>query len=353
MAACPQALTDRQRAGTALRCDAVVGDKEAEIQELLRTQEGVISRRQVLAAGSNDVEIERRLRRREWARIHPGVYVEHTGPPTWSQLAWAAVLYHWPAALAGDTALAAQRVRGYEQRTGSPIEVSVDRDRRVVRRLGIVVRQHARFESLCQMQLDPPRQRLEHALLGVASRKRALDRSVGVLADAVQQGRTTPRRLIEALDERPRLRHRALLRMVLVDVQSGVHSVLEHRYLVDVERAHGLPTGKRQRRTQLDGFITFRDVDYVDHGLTVELDGRIGHTEVEDQWSDLERDVSTITAGDVTLRGGWVHVLDPCRLAVAVARVLVSLGWSGWITPCSPDCGAFPAPGAEGALQTG
>jgi putative AbiEi antitoxin of type IV toxin-antitoxin system len=326
---------------------------ETKIQAHLRLQNGVLSRRQVLAAGLKDADIERRLRRREWARVHPGVYVEHTGPLTWDQQAWAAVLYYWPAALAGESALAVQNVRGYEQRVGSLIEISVDRNRRVIRRMGIVVRQNARFESLCQMQLDPPRQRLEHALLGVASRKRGLDRSVGVLADAVQQGRTTPRRLLDALAERPRLRHHAVLRTVLADVQSGVHSVLEHRYLTDVERAHGLPSGARQRRMRIAGGVTFRDVDYVDEGLTVELDGRIGHGAVEDMWSDLERDVLTITIGGVTVRAGWVHVLDPCRLARAVATVLVSLGWTEWITPCSGDCGAFSAPGAEDALQTG
>jgi hypothetical protein len=326
---------------------------ETKIQAHLRLQDGVLSRRQVLAAGLRDADIERRLRRREWARVHPGVYIDHTGPLTWNQQAWAAVLYYWPAALACDSALAVQNVRGYEQRVGSLIEISVDRDRRVVRRVGIVVRQNVRFESLCQMQLDPPRQRLEHALLGVASRKRGLDRSVGVLADAVQQGRTTPRRLLEALKERPRLRHRAVLLTVLADVQSGVHSVLEHRYLTDVERAHGLPNGTRQRRMRIAGGVTFRDVDYVDEGLTVELDGRIGHSAVEDMWSDLERDVLTITIGGLTIRAGWVHVLDPCRLARAVATVLVALGWTGWITPCSPDCGAFSAPGAEDARQTG
>jgi hypothetical protein len=323
-----------------------------ELDALLRLQDGVLSRRQVLDAGLTDVDIERRLRRRECARIHPGVYLEHTGPPTWNQRAWAAVLFYWPAALAGSSALAIQEVRGFEPKAGAPIEVSVDRDRRVVRQLGIVVRQHARFDTLCQMQLEPPRQRLEHAALGVASGKAGLDRSVGVLADLVQQGRTTPRRLLDALRERPRLRHRAILQMVLVDVQSGVHSVLEHRYLKDVERAHGLPTGERQRRTVAGGTITYRDVEYVDFGVTVELDGRIGHSEVADQWSDLERDIATFIAGGVTVRAGWVHVLDPCRLAKAVASLLAMQGWTGVIKPCSPNCGAFSAPGAENTRQT-
>jgi hypothetical protein len=35
----------------------------------------------------------------------PGVYVNHTGDPTWLQRAWAGVLYYWPAALAGASAM--------------------------------------------------------------------------------------------------------------------------------------------------------------------------------------------------------------------------------------------------------
>jgi len=323
-----------------------------QLETILRSQDGVIARPQALAAGITDVDIARKLRRREWGRAHPGVFVDHTGPLTWRQRAWAAVLFYWPAALAGESALAIQKLRGYEPKAGSPIEISVGRDRRVVRRLGIVVRQHVRSETLCLMDLDPPRQRLEHALLDVASRKRGLDQSVGVLADAVQQGRVTPRRLLEALSERPRLRHRAILRMVLIDVQSGVHSVLEHRYLKDVERAHRLPSGDRQRRVDSDGSVTYRDVDYAEFRTTVELDGRIGHSEVADQWADLERDIVTITSGGLTVRAGWIHVLDPCRFAVAVSTVLKAQGWTGTLTPCSPNCRGNSAPGAEFPRQT-
>jgi Transcriptional regulator, AbiEi antitoxin len=347
---CPQPHVSRKPAGGHGRCPFAMD--QGTLDSHLRLQDGVISRRQALEAGLTDVDIERRLRRREWARIHPGVYVEHTGPPTWRQRAWAAVLFYWPAALAGRSALAIQNVRGYEQEPGAPIEVSVDRDRRVVRRLGVVVRQHVRADTLAQMELSPPRQRLEHATLDVASAKRGLDRSVGVMADVVQQGRTTPKRLLEALSQRPRLRHRCILRMVLADVQSGVHSVLEYRYVKDVERGHGLPLAKRQRRTDSGGSVTYRDVDYVDFGVTVELDGRIGHSEVADQWSDLERDVATMTGGGLTVRAGWIHVLDPCRLADAVSKVLVAKGWTGTIRACSPNCGVISAPGAENARQT-
>ena len=68
---------------------------------VLRAQDGVISRTQALECGLDDNDLERLLRRRELARIHPGVYVDHTGQPTRTQRAWAGVLFHWPAALAG------------------------------------------------------------------------------------------------------------------------------------------------------------------------------------------------------------------------------------------------------------
>jgi hypothetical protein len=73
------------------------GMNELAIAELLALQSGVISRPQVLAAGGCDHDIARHLRRRIWARIHDGVYVDHTGEPSWKQRAWAAVLYYWPA----------------------------------------------------------------------------------------------------------------------------------------------------------------------------------------------------------------------------------------------------------------
>ena len=62
-----------------------------------------------------------------------------------------------------------------------------------------------------------------------------------VLADACQQRRTTAARLAATLTSMSRLRHRALLLEILGEVASGAYSVLERRYLRDVERAHGLP----------------------------------------------------------------------------------------------------------------
>jgi hypothetical protein len=158
--------------------------------------------------------------------------------------------------------------------------------------------------------------------------------------------------LIAALEELPRLRHRRLLLEILRDVDAGAYSVLERRYLVKVERPHGLPTAERQRRVQQGKNVAFRDVDYVELGTSVELDGRIGHEESTDRWADLDRDLAAVAGGELTLRAGWGQVLEPCRLADVVGRILRERGPVPTLRGCGSGCpvsdlATSPAPGAE------
>jgi hypothetical protein len=307
-------------------------------------QDGVISRQQLVEIHPGrslvelDAMIRSNLRQRRWAPVCRGVYVDHTGPLTWRQQAWAAVLFHAPAALAGHSALHAWGVRGHEPRPGSPIYVCVDRTRSVERRMGTHVRQIARMETLCVMGAGIPRQRVEHALIDVASAHRHLDDCVAVLADAVQDRRTTAPRLLLALGARTRVRHRALMREVLGEVQTGVQSVLEHRFKVDVERAHGLPEALRQTRVLAGTKVTERDAEYAEFGVVVELDGRIAHEEPAKRWADVDRDISAAIVGQITIRPGWRHLLEPCALARSLSELLRSRGWAGHPTPCSADC---------------
>lgn len=322
-----------------------------ELAAILAAQDGVISRRQVLGCGGSDIDIERKIRRREWARIHDGVYVDHTGTPTWSQRAWAAVLFHWPAALAGRSALVGHRMRSPESEEGSDIEVMVAHGRRVVDVPGVRTSTVTDLDACSQMHLSPPRARLEHSVMSVASRAKSEDAAVAVIADACQSRRTTPKRLAECLRQRSRLRHRKLLLTVLEDVASGAYSALERRYLSRVERPHGIPTASRQRRVVRGRSAAYRDVDYVGLRTVAELDGRLGHEKAADRWADLERDIASVVDGDVTVRIGWRQVLEPCRLAGLVGRLLQARGWTGEVTPCGPGCqasdkGVHPAPGA-------
>ena len=313
---------------------------EGSLRDVLRHQAGVVSRRQVLAYGGDDDLVERRIRRREWARVHPGVYVDHTGPLSWHQRAWAAVLLHWPAALSHDSALEAHRPDRRPPAADAPIHVAIDVRRRQAERAGIRLHRVTRLADRVQDNRTPPRVTFEEAVLQVASDAPDEAAAVAVLADACQSRRTTPERLTTLVRLRTRLPRRRFLKEVLEDVAAGAYSALEHRYLTRVERPHGLPTAQRQRRVRRGRTPAYRDVDYVGLGVVVELDGRLGHELQSDRWNDLERDIDSVVAGDITVRVGWRQVLSPCRLADAVARLLGARGWAGELRSCGPDCWA-------------
>ena len=315
---------------------------------LLSEQEGVIARRQALRLGLTDPDLARLVRRKDLVRVHPGVYVDHTGRLSWSQRAWAALLFSWPAALCSDSALVAHGVRSATRelerevrrdQSGVPLmHVAVDARRHVTEPPGVRVHRVTDLASRVQSNVRPFRLRLEHALLQVASAVRDDAVAIATLADACQERRTTPGRLLDALAAHPNLPRRRFLREVLEDVATGAYSVLEHRYLTRVERPHGLPTARRQRRVRAGRTAAYRDVEYLELGAVVELDGRLGHELAGDRWADLSRDVGALLAGDSTMRLGWGHVLEPCRTALVVGRFLRVRGWAGDPAPCGPEC---------------
>lgn len=82
----------------------------------------------------------------------------------------------------------------------------------------------------------------------------------------------------------------------------------------------------------------FRDVRYTGQHALVELDGRFGHVDSDDRWADLDRDLEAAVTGQITIRLGWGQVLEPCRVAIALGRILRSRGWDGSVAACGPDC---------------
>lgn len=326
------------------------------LAELLELQSGVLSRRQVLAApGESEPSIRRRLRRRTWVAIHPGVYVDHTGPPTWLQRAWAAVLYAWPAALYGDSAIRACDGPGRrERRDDGPVHVAIAHSRTVWVPAGptapgaaeaapaLVVHRVRRFHERVLWTGSPPRMRMEHAVLQAATSRRDRLAVVQALADAVQSRRTTAARLEEALADWPRYPDRDFVAGVLDDIAQGACSVLEHGYLSLVERAHGLPRADRQVRASARGPV-HRDVVHRRQGLVVELDGRLFHDSARSRDLDMDRDLDAAVDGLSTVRIGWGQVYRrPCRTAVRIGTLLQQRGWTGAITSC-PQCAARAA----------
>ncbi|MFT4200364.1 hypothetical protein [Gordonia sp. (in: high G+C Gram-positive bacteria)] len=300
------------------------------LDEILALQDGVLTRVQALAGGLTEAELRTKLRR-EWVRLHPGVYITHTGPPTWRQRAWAAVAGLPQSALSHQSALCAA---GLGSPSG-PIHVAVGRKCHAPDRPGVRIHRYARLEEHAWWHTLPPRIRVEHALLDVAGEATTQIDAIASLADAVQARVTSVGRIRHALSERTVCRRRKLIAEVLTDIAEGTCSVLEHGYLTRVERPHGLPKPLRQAPTRA-GRRGLHDVEYRQWGLIVELDGRFAHDTARARDRDLERDLDAAARLDRrTVRLGWGQVFErPCSTAEKIGALLQTQGWTGVPTSC-------------------
>ena len=243
---------------------------------------------------------------------------------------WAAVLFHWPAALCNVSAV---------NLSGDVIHVAIHASRTATRLPGVRVHRLAGFDSRVLWNLSPPRDKLEEALLDVAAQADSPSAALAVVADACQRRRTTPRRVAEALSGRSRISHGRWLRRILSDVEAGVLSVLEASYHHRVARSHGLPSGRRQARERTEDGVVYRDVELEAYRLVIELDGRTHFEDVRTRWRDMDRDLLAASATKMTLRLGWIHCEErACRTAVRLAKVLAHRGWKGVPRPCGPGC---------------
>lgn len=310
----------------------------ADVADLLALQSGVVSRAQLIAAELAPHDIRRMERRRELSRIMTGVYLDHTGEPTWLQRAWAAVLHAAPAALCHDSALRAADGPGRRDREGSPIHVAIDRDRRLVAPRGVRFHRLGRLDERVQWNTSPPRVRMEEAVLDVALDKADETALIATLAGAVQARRTTAARVRAVLDGRPRVPRREFVGGVLDDIDQGTCSVLEHGYLHRVELPHRLPASLRQVGGTSSARSLSRDVVYGRYAQVVELDGRLFHDSAEQRDADLDRDLDAAVEKLGTVRIGWGQVFrTPCRTAHRVGALLRARGWDGHPAVC-PSC---------------
>ncbi len=303
---------------------------------VLALQSGVISRRQLTAAGARGHDVKRLLRRRDLVRLYDGVFVDHTGQPTWVQRAWGGVRRAGPAARARDRALRAGDGPGRAGRDDTVIHLAVDRHRTLRVPSGYQLHRISDFEAKVQWNASPPRLRIEEALVDVAAAATRDFDAIAFLADAVRARRTTPERIREALGARARIARRDFLHGVLTDLGQGTCSVLEHGYLTLVERPHGLPVGERQLLDSVNGPL-YRDVVYA-VGQIVELDGRMWHDSPHQRDADLDRDLDAAVDRLGTVRLGWGQVFArPCATAYRVGRLLHARGWPGTTRTC-PAC---------------
>ena len=297
---------------------------------LAQLQDGVVSREQAIGLGLSRTAVTRLVRDGFWVRMARGIYLTAAMSPTWPALAWAGVLIGGDAARLGG--LAAAHLYGLVAEPPPSIDVLIPVTLSRPRITGpwCFVRERPGARSPRTVG-SPPRLTIEDTVLDLVCDPDCGDReAVDWLTRAVNSRRTTPRRILRAAEHRHFLRQRTLIFAVLDDVAAGARSPLEVDYLNLVERAHGLPVGRRQasrRGTEVD-------VLYEGYGLLVELDGRLGHTGMG-RFRDMHRDNAATSDGLATLRYGKADVFGvPCAVADEVAHNLVRRGWEGSAHRC-------------------
>ncbi|MGH3095915.1 MAG: type IV toxin-antitoxin system AbiEi family antitoxin domain-containing protein [Streptosporangiales bacterium] len=308
----------------------------AELDALIARQCGLVSRSQLLSHGITGGTARTRVEAGRWRRTYPGVYATITGRLSREGEIWAALLYAGEGATVSHQTAA--ELHGLVDDADAEVDVMVPVGRRVRSRRRVRVHYAHRLPQTRNKVRVPPVVGIDDTVLDLVDASAHPREAVDWVSRAVQRRRTTAGRLRSALESRKKIRWRDAVSGVLADVSTGAETPLELAYLRLVERAHGLPTGTRQRHRKVGRATQWIDVDYEEYAVRVELDGRLGHTG-DGAFRDRARDNVSSEEGYVTLRYGWTETrFDACATAVQVSKLLQRHGWAGAPVPCGPDC---------------
>jgi len=307
-------------------------------QRLLRHQHGVVTYAQLLARGFTDNGIRAQLAAGRWQRLHQGVYVTHSGPLTPEARRVGALLACRVALLSHETA---GEVHGFLKRDPDrPIHVTVRYGCSPARNDGIQVHRSRAFAHIGVEGAEPPVTSRVHTVLDLAVAAPDAQEAMQTAHQLALDAGVHPVALARAVELRRPLRHRRALEDAVKLLREGVLSALEHLYLVDVERAHGLPQGHRQEPVYVDGIERYEDIAYDLPGgrAIVRLDGFGYHRDQLTALIDRRRTVTAALAAATSIPFGWTEVSKlPCRTAREVGAVLRPLGWEDPLLTC-PRC---------------
>jgi very-short-patch-repair endonuclease len=305
-------------------------------RELIKLQRGVLARWQAPAVELPSTTINSLLRTGRWQPLQRGVYATFSGKPNRDAELWAAVLRAGPQAVLSHQTAA--ELDGLTNTRSAVIHVTVPRNKHVDPILGVRLHRSERLAEARHPSRMPPRTRVDETVLDLTQTAKSIDDAFGWLCQACSSRLTTPDLLLAALYRRPKVRWRGILLSALGDIDDGAHSVLEIRYVRDVERPHGLPKARRQAKMTRGSGRIYLDNLVERYRTCIELDGKAAHP-VAERWRDIARDNASAADGIITLRYGWPNVTErPCQTAAQIAAALRSRGWAGRPTPCGRSC---------------
>ncbi len=299
------------------------------LAELGHDQCGIVTAAQIAEAGLSRHTVRRLVDDRIWTKLDRGLYLLHTGAPSWLSYVYAGLAVAGPDAYTIDATAAALHGLTTERRL--PIHVAVSDRRGLEARGWLAIRRPTRLPSRL-VHSGPARPPIHDVVLDMCAASAPGD-VAGWIYDAVGSSKTTAAILLATLTDRKRIANRALIHSTLLDVRDGINSHLEYDYVHRVERPHDLPAMTRQFVVPETGKRA--DGAYEEYRLLIELDGERWHTG-QQVFRDRERDNRHSAIGWRSLRFGRRDVHgNPCGIAYDVATYITSGGWSGTMKLCA------------------
>ncbi|WP_436526870.1 hypothetical protein [Actinoplanes sp. HUAS TT8] len=195
----------------------------AQLDEISRRQHGVVTRRQALQNGLSADQLQRLVRTADWQRLMPRIYATFTGRPPPAAMRWAAILYAGSGAMLSHRSAAEEA--GLAEPLPGPVHVLIPERRRVRPHPGLVVHRSRHAASRRHPRRSPPRTRVEHTVLDLASAAADAKEALTWITSACAQRFTTPDRIADALADRPQLFRRHALFALLINA-AGYTSTL-------------------------------------------------------------------------------------------------------------------------------
>jgi hypothetical protein len=214
---------------------------------LAARQHGLVSQRQLNELGVSRATVRNQLRARRWAQHTSSVFSTTTGPLTWDQRLWRAVLHAGPSSILGG--LTAAKVHGLRNWDRDEITVLVANPLSFEPLEGVRFFRTRRALADLRAPSRLPVCRVAPAVLLFAAHEPVHRTAHGAVAAVVQQRLTTVPDLAAWLERLHPLRGARGFRALLGDIGDGAQSLAE----VDLRRAcrrHHvrLPDGQRPRR---------------------------------------------------------------------------------------------------------
>jgi hypothetical protein len=269
------------------------------LDQLLREQCEIVSRRQALECGLSVGELRNKLRLGgPWKVVLPGIYLAQNGLLTVGQRERAATLFAGhPCVITGRSALARQGIR---VPIPDVVDVLVPHER---------IRASTEFVRVHRTRRMPGKVWQTDGLLWAPAARAVADATRGqtdlravraVVAGAVQQGKCTVGQLIAELEAGPK-QGSASLRAALEEVAAGADSAAEAEFIALI-KASGLPEPMYNPRLYVGSdFLAKPDAWWPAAGVVAEVDSREWHLSPADWAKTMARHEKMSAHGIIVL----------------------------------------------------